>query len=1430
LVGLSIVGCQREASNTGLPSSTTADEMPQDIPKTKKLQKRMTKGGERRLVEYFVIVSSVPRKQTEKNDIHEGDDAGSAKEERSACAGMSSENMHGSQTSGMSFDGEAEFVDDNDFQPVITARYPLQDHDDNPLQDSVTCFCHPDGSIRLRTKPCMPKVHYFVSTGGKGQQMYGTCLTIFEPYFLSASRPSKVTRHGQNDENASRRDSDAGNESKKEVYLPKCIVLISAYPYLAAFREYLVQLHRMSKMGEMRLPLERFIVNFCAEIPAPPPGSFEVQTTILDSVIKIWSPPHNQPITWVSIPFSHLFECLDIENVLTVWHCLALERQVLLTSTQLSLLTECCEILLSLLFPMKWSHAYIPVLPHFLIPILSAPMPYLCGINKSNLAETLYDLSPECVVVDLDSNLVTLGPATHPLPPLPQNLERELQLRLEENAGMVFREARSLTKSDDYADRGVHLPSHVKTMSDAMWESKLCLYDEAFHLMFTPDMARKNLLNGNDNSGAELNENDLTVMIMTKEEKESLRKQSKWDAVQEAFLDTYVYLLRNYRKYLVFPSKDNEGSYASYGGAGFRSKEFVEAQRYDTQEFLQQLVGTQMFDEFITKRLYGSGEADVAFFDLAVDRVLKHSGIMSNVGVAGRISKARKMRRGSNDSGGVQGLPKAPDQYRRKGGRSRDINRGSSFRSLLRGASPKPGGKGSVAVVKKGKDPILQSARVHRKLKTIVPPEPSGADLPGSQMGETNTAFISLDPNQQDDDELSVASNSTSGTQSTKGTRSSRMSGSQSATPRSPQSNSFSQHRRNSNHAGEVENVKFYSYEVFPTMLDSELFGVPRPLPSAVMAEFDRQRQDAAKFRRNVSEGSDHGSHQHIKRGRTHVVVGENAPMEKPPSAEVATFTVFFLSFTAVIGKELLEIADNPFRADDRTILSTYTPPTVLESESDTEDELGDGKVSVTSIDGASVGDDSKSMGSREDAAESLGDGNDVKDAQLEACAAQLEGLKPLSANGGNDGTPEEINGIDNGGEMGKTSNVDEGENSPEKVQDEVIPDKVEENGTGEISASLQCNRADQKSSKGKPRSRFTDTLTTLEIEEAKATAKAQLGLAFEMLDMLKKRSLKAEPEAYQYLIGACGRCGDTERATQLLGRMHEDGIVADAVVYSWLVTAFSAESAWRKLSGKTDEDLPEWANGASVEMDWNKLQKRTWKERVGRLVSDDPITSENELSGLGRSSVQAVRRFTQRKLAERDQKKQQLAKEANEAAARPSEDRRKTYVPEPILRQILLGENLLEIVYPDISIDTDNELCPRCSTLLTDDDVVAGWTPRDSQDYTTKCPICPQKFVPHFCVQSTSSSFNGSRGPGTPLLCERLSPWVLQKELRSAMADREGIEDLLDPEWRERETKNAVLWWNLILSFMRYRFPFSFLLQGSFDTNLIAPTPVDDA
>ena len=152
----------------------------------------------------------------------------------------------------------------------------------------------------------------------------------------------------------------------------------------------------------------------------------------------------------MALPFKVLFECLDVNNVIFVWYALTLERKVLLVSSKFSLLTICAEILCSLLFPMEWSHLYIPILPRFLSPMLGtlavlsinlqlcqtffivltfiilhpfyntedAPMPYLCGITRQNFSHAVGDISDETIVVDLDQNLITTGDEMLPFPAL----------------------------------------------------------------------------------------------------------------------------------------------------------------------------------------------------------------------------------------------------------------------------------------------------------------------------------------------------------------------------------------------------------------------------------------------------------------------------------------------------------------------------------------------------------------------------------------------------------------------------------------------------------------------------------------------------------------------------------------------------------------------------------------------------------------------------------------------------------------------------------------------------------------------------------------------------------------------------------------------------------------------------------------------------
>jgi pentatricopeptide repeat protein len=641
---------------------------------------------------------------------------------------------------------------------------------------------------------------------------------------------------------------------------------------------------------------------------------------------------------------------------------------------------------------------------------------------------------------------------------LPSALLQHLQLKLHKNAGMIYREARSLRKEDDFSERGQFLLPHVKVTADHMWESKLSLYDEAFHLAFTPTQARNNdFLNGNDNSGLEVNENDAynpTVPMAYSHPTTQSRKQSRWDAVQEAFFGVYVELLSNYRRCLVFPSKDektnSDGSStgSSYGGAGFRSREFLKSQRSDKRQVLEELIKTQMFDEFVTKRLYGVSASDIIFFDNAIDRFSKR--------------KARTL-----DTSALPSLnPSAANSVRSNFARPNSAPVESSMRRLLNRVT------GSSNVPIEDDEPLLQSAKVHRKLKTVVPPEPSGEGL------------------DDEDDELNIG----------------------------------------------------YTYSSFPTKFDRLLFSTPRPLPPAVLAEFDRQQDDAAQFRRGLKK--------HLKKRDV------NDLTESEMSPEITTFTVFLVAFTAMIGKELVELSQNAHECkDERQILATFTEDTTdIDSDVSTEDK--------------------------------------------------------------------EINDDD----------------------------------------SFRIER------------RFKDPLSNAQIEEAKATASAQLNLAFEILDIMTEREMKTDPVAYKCLIDACGRCGDTERATRLLTRMHEDGIVADGVVYSCLVSAFSVESTYGNLPNKSSH-IPEWANGASAELDWNRLENK--------YLRNNPDSESDPANGATRAEKlkkKLTRYIEARRTTQDDVEEKKNTNAAEILGESPTKDR---FVTEIVANQIGFGENLLELVYP---------------------------------------------------------------------------------------------------------------------------------------------------
>jgi len=67
------------------------------------------------------------------------------------------------------------------------------------------------------------------------------------------------------------------------------------------------------------------------------------------------------------------------------------EHKILFHSNSYTRLTEACRALTSLMYPFKYSHVYIPLLPAALIEVLSSPTPFIMGVHSS-LKHDIQDL------------------------------------------------------------------------------------------------------------------------------------------------------------------------------------------------------------------------------------------------------------------------------------------------------------------------------------------------------------------------------------------------------------------------------------------------------------------------------------------------------------------------------------------------------------------------------------------------------------------------------------------------------------------------------------------------------------------------------------------------------------------------------------------------------------------------------------------------------------------------------------------------------------------------------------------------------------------------------------------------------------------------------------------------------------------------------
>jgi DENN (AEX-3) domain len=185
-------------------------------------------------------------------------------------------------------------------------------------------------------------------------------------------------------------------------------------------------------------------------------------------------PPEDLPLCPYSLGDS-IFRCLGPRGVLTVLSAALAESRILFFSSDASLLPAVCESLRTLLYPMKWAHVYLPVVPAPLLDLVQAPVPYILGTLSKWMALIPPEFLCDVVLVDLDTGAVDamrskegLGSPsaalTDMVPSFPPKIERWLLCALKEvvapNADLT--EFALPTFSSMPSDGSVPTPSKVK--------------------------------------------------------------------------------------------------------------------------------------------------------------------------------------------------------------------------------------------------------------------------------------------------------------------------------------------------------------------------------------------------------------------------------------------------------------------------------------------------------------------------------------------------------------------------------------------------------------------------------------------------------------------------------------------------------------------------------------------------------------------------------------------------------------------------------------------------------------------------------------------------------------------------------------------------------------------------------------------------------
>lgn len=252
------------------------------------------------------------------------------------------------------------------------------------INDTIINFTETEQSLSTRDKTLFKSVTSF-----KSESDYGSNLRF--SYLSNTGRKSKLRNY----------------------YAPKCICLISVYPFFLEFSKILKTIHKYSHSLKLKKPMEKIIENLVIEVPVPPRGLFSVEYQLFNEKYVLTQTKMNK-LPFISIEFERIFINFRCEQILEIYKHILLETRIIFFSQDISALCPIILGFISLIYPFKYPFQFVTILPEENYIILESISPYIIGINVtydvSFFSRHGIDISDiTYLIVDIDNRNIELN-------------------------------------------------------------------------------------------------------------------------------------------------------------------------------------------------------------------------------------------------------------------------------------------------------------------------------------------------------------------------------------------------------------------------------------------------------------------------------------------------------------------------------------------------------------------------------------------------------------------------------------------------------------------------------------------------------------------------------------------------------------------------------------------------------------------------------------------------------------------------------------------------------------------------------------------------------------------------------------------------------------------------------------------------------------